>query len=67
MGVSMRAQLVDLRRPGQLAEGVPDEHARRDLVAEHVAAVGNDRRHAGADAVAFDEGDDARRAPRRRR
>ena len=38
-----RAQLVDLRRSGELAERVADEHRARHLLLEHVAAVRHDR------------------------
>ena len=50
-----RAELLDLRRAGELAEGVADEHRAGDLVLEEIAAVRQDRRHAGADGVALDE------------
>jgi hypothetical protein len=46
---------VDLRRPRELAEGVPDEDAARDLVAEDVARVRKDGGHARANAVALDD------------
>ncbi len=39
-----RAELIDLRRAGELAEGVADEHGAGHLVLKHVAAVRNDRR-----------------------
>jgi hypothetical protein len=50
-----RAELLDLGRPGQLAEGVPHEHRPGHLVLEQVARVGQDRRHTGPDGVAFDD------------
>ena len=50
-----RAQLVDLRRAGQLAEGVADEDRAGHLVLKHVAAVRQDRGHPGPDAIAFDD------------
>ena len=50
-----RPQLLDLRPSRELAERIADEHGARDLVLEQVAAVGQDCRHPGADAVAFHE------------
>ncbi len=57
MGVSMRAELLDLGHPGQLAVAVPDRDPGRDLVLEDVAAVGDDGRDARPDVFAFDERD----------
>jgi hypothetical protein len=51
------AELAHLRRPGELAEGVADEHAARHLVEEQIAAMGHDGRDSGADRVALDQGD----------
>ena len=54
IGVSMRAELVDLGGARELAEGVADEDRAGDLVLKEVAAVRKDRGHAGADGVALD-------------
>ena len=51
-----RAELVDLRRAGELAERVADEHRPGHLVLKDVAAVRHDRGDAGAHAVALDDG-----------
>ena len=45
------AELVDLRRAGQLAEGVADVDRAGHLVLKEVAAVRKNRRHARADVV----------------
>jgi hypothetical protein len=50
-----RAELVHLRRSGELAERVANEHRAGDLLLKDVAAMGNDRRDAGAHAVAVDD------------
>ena len=47
-----RAELVDLRRAGELAEGVADEHRARHLLLKHIAGVRHDDGDAGANAVA---------------
>ena len=46
------AQLPDLRDARELAEAVPHRHRGRDLFLERVAAVREDRGHAGVDRVA---------------
>jgi hypothetical protein len=51
-----RAELVDLSRAGELAERIPDEHSSQDLVSKEIAGVRKDRRHAGAYAIAPDDG-----------
>ncbi len=73
-----RAELVDLRRARELAEGVADEHRAGHLLLKHVAGVRHDDGHAGANGVAGDErrvadahagdiGDGVERAPARTR
>src|SRR5205085_2077447 len=49
------AELVDLRRPHQLAEAVSDEDCARYFVAKEIAAVWQDRRDAAAHVVAANE------------
>ena len=47
-----RAELLDLRRAGELAERVADEDRAGHLLAEQIAAVRQDRRDAGAHGIA---------------
>jgi hypothetical protein len=56
MGVSMVPSSLTWVDPGQLAEGVADEHRAGDLVLKQVAAVRQDGGHAGADLVTADHG-----------
>ena len=48
-----RAELLHLRRAGELSERVADEHGARHLLAEQIPAVRKHRRDPGADAVAL--------------
>ena len=50
-----RAELVNLRRSGELAEGVADKHRARHFVLEDVALMRHDDGHAGANAVTLVE------------
>ena len=51
-----RAEFLDLSRPGELAEGVPDKDGAGHLLLEQIAAMREDGGHAGANVVAFDNG-----------
>ena len=48
-----RAQLLDLRRAGKLAEGVAHENGARDFLLKQVAAVGEDGRDARMDLLSI--------------
>ena len=62
-----RPELLHLRRAGEFPERVADKHGAGDFLLEQVAAVREDRGHAGADLVTVGDGDRVRRGRRRRR